>query len=513
MGIRRSLSAALAACLILASPLLADTRTQNIDIMVAIDKSLSMEHKIAAVEEWVNSYLMDQVVIPGDFLVILAFYGKADVVVSQVIKNDADRAAVKKLVSGIRGNGRFTDIGNALDALKAQIAEKEKDGRDKYVLLLTDGIQEAPPTSKYYSPDGKFNHEFLANTKTIQEKGWKVMILGIGTETAAKDLASTVSGSYTEITGKVNQGALSESAGGLFGAVTLTGGVQVAPVGADGSSSLALTLKPSLQGDTSITINRIDARIGSAPPSPVLSTPMTIAVKKGADQTARVAVKFPAGLPAGSTRGTLTFSFPPGQGFSPSDVEVSIPVKGWAENNELPLGAGVLLAIIVIVALVLLLRRVTAGGTLSFAVLVDDSPLSQAPVSLSSGGELFLNETEGSFSLVPRRNARSLARFFVREKKLGMGVLKEDRFPKLADVPADVRGESFVLKTENGRKVALEIQGKAGAGAGRTTNGQAQEAPSEKTASRPASETAARPASGRSPRAKASVTRPRKRAK
>ena len=174
--------------------------------MIALDKSLSMEHKIAAVKDWVNSYLMDQVVIPGDFLVIVAFYGKADVVVSQVIKDDADRAAVKKVVSGIRGNGRFTDIGNALDVLKAQIAEKEKDGRDKYVLLLTDGIQEAPPTSKYYSPDGKFNHEFLANTKTIQEKGWKVMILGIGTETAAKDLATTVSGSYTEITGKVSGG-------------------------------------------------------------------------------------------------------------------------------------------------------------------------------------------------------------------------------------------------------------------------------------------------------------------
>ena len=94
MSIRRSLPAALMVCLILASPLLADTRTQNIDIMIALDKSLSMEHKIAAVKDWVNSYLMDQVVIPGDFLVIVAFYGKADVVVSQVIKDAADKAAV-----------------------------------------------------------------------------------------------------------------------------------------------------------------------------------------------------------------------------------------------------------------------------------------------------------------------------------------------------------------------------------------------------------------------------------
>ena len=339
------------------------------------------------------------------------------------------------------------------------------------------------------------------------------MILGIGTETAAKDLATTVSGSYTEITGKVSQGALTQSAGGLFGAVALKGGVQVAPVGPDGSSSLAFTLKPSLQGDTSITINRIDARIGNAPPSPVLSTPMTIAVKKGADQAAKVAVRFPAGLPAGSTKGTLSFSFPPGQGFSPSDVEVSIPVKGWAENNEIPLGAALVLVIIVIVALVLLLRRVSTGGALSFVVLVDDSPLGEAPVSLASGRELFLNELEGSFSLVPRRNARSLARFFVKDKKLGMGVLKTDRFPKLADVPRGHPGGIICPEGGGRRKLDLEIQGKSAAGAARTGDIPAREGRSAETASKPAPEPAERPAAKRTPRATAPAARPRKRAK
>jgi hypothetical protein len=306
MSVRRSLLVVVPFLFIIVSPF-ADVRKQNIDIMVAFDKSLSMENKVNAVKEWVNSYLIDQVAIPGDYIDIVAFYGKADVVVHQTIKTDADRAAIKKIVSGIRGNGRFTDIGNALDVLKAQIAARENDGRDKYVLLLTDGIQEAPPTSKYYSPDGKFNHEFLANTKTIQEKGWKVMILGIGTNTAAKDLAAAVAGQYTEVTGKVTPGALAQSAGGLFGDVTLQGSIAVAPVASDGSTSLSFTLKPSLtqQGDTSVTVSRIDLRIGTAPASPILTTPMTITVKKGQEQQAKVPVKFPAGLPAG--RGNASF--------------------------------------------------------------------------------------------------------------------------------------------------------------------------------------------------------------
>jgi len=463
MSARRSLLTLFAFSVILmtAFPLLADVRKQNIDIMVALDKSLSMENKINAVKAWVNSYLIDQVAIPGDYMDIVAFYGKADVIVHQTINNDADKAAIKKIISAIRGNGRFTDIGNALDVLKAQLAAKENDGRDKYVLLLTDGIQEAPPTSKYYSPDGKFNHEFLANTKTIQEKGWKVMILGIGTETAAKDLATAVAGQYTEVTGNVTPGKLSQSAGGMFGAVTVQGSVSVAPVASDGSSSLSFTLKPSAlqQGDASVTVNRIDARIGGAPASPILTSPMTITVKKGQEQQARVPVKFPAGLPTGSGSASLSFSFPAGQGFAPSDFDVSYKVKGWVENNTIPLGAGAVLAVIVIIAVVLLLRRMTTGGSLSFLVLVDDSPVSDTPTNLGPGHELFLNETDGSFNLIDKKNARSLARFFVKKNQLGMGVLKADRFPKLGDLPPDVRGESFVLKTENGRKLEMEIQG------------------------------------------------------
>ena len=174
------LLATLSLCAILSAPVLADTRKDNIDVIIALDKSLSMEHKVVAVKEWVNSFIIDQLLISGDYLVVVAFYGKTDVTISQSVGDDAAKKSLKRKILQIRGNGRFTDIGNVLDVVKSQIATRENDGREKYVLLLTDGIQEAPPSSKYYSKDGKFNHEFLANTKTIQQKGWKVMILGIG---------------------------------------------------------------------------------------------------------------------------------------------------------------------------------------------------------------------------------------------------------------------------------------------------------------------------------------------
>ena len=226
-----------------AGMLAADTRTENIDVVVALDRSLSMEKKVEAVKSYVATYLIDQVLIPGDRFIVVAFYGKADLIVSQTIAGDADKTAVKKVIAAIRGNGRFTDIGNALDVLQQQVAPLENDGRKKFILLLTDGIQEAPPTSRYWSKDGKFNHAFLANTKTIQKKGWKIQILGIGTDTAARDLARELEGSYNEISDTLSVDALLRTTEGLFGKLTLEGPLVVSPVGADGSSSLAFTLK------------------------------------------------------------------------------------------------------------------------------------------------------------------------------------------------------------------------------------------------------------------------------
>ena len=50
--------------LILASPVLADTRKDNIDVIIALDKSLSMENKVGAVKTWVNSFIIDQLLDP-----------------------------------------------------------------------------------------------------------------------------------------------------------------------------------------------------------------------------------------------------------------------------------------------------------------------------------------------------------------------------------------------------------------------------------------------------------------
>jgi hypothetical protein len=442
----------------LAAPILADTRTSNIDVVIALDKSLSMENKVGAVETWVNSSIIDQLLIPGDYLVVVEFYGKAEVIISQAVKGDPDKQALKKTISQIRGNGSFTDIGNALDVVKAQVAERESDGREKYVLLLTDGIQEAPAKSKYYSKNGQFNHEFLANTKTIQEKGWKVMILGIGTDTAAKDLAKELQGSYNEIT---NLGTISQQAGSLFASVEMKGAVSVSPIRADGSSRVAFTLAASgLTADTKITVSSIEARLGITPGPQILKSPFTFTVRKSGSTAVSIPLSFPSVPQPGNLSGTIFFTFGPGQSFSPAEPSVSFAVAGWVQNNLILLIGACLLLLIIIAALAYLIWRLTAGKPVRFTVLIQDAPVTEEPVSLSGRRELYLTETSTAFTLLPRRTGRSLARFSLKNGKVILGLIKKDRFPKLTDIPPDARGKSFALRSENGKTLTMKVLAK-----------------------------------------------------
>lgn len=166
----------------------ADVRNDNIELFLVIDKSKSMVEEIQDVTTYINDVFIKDFLITGDRLVLIQFYGKADLIFDNIITTDNINSVMND-ISLIPANGRFTDIGNALDKLDITVKSGIKQYERKYLILLTDGKQEAPPESPYYTPDGSFNHFFLENTKTIQRAGWKIMILGIGQDTAVKELA------------------------------------------------------------------------------------------------------------------------------------------------------------------------------------------------------------------------------------------------------------------------------------------------------------------------------------
>src|SRR4030065_2188205 len=87
----------------------ADVRTEPIDVIVALDKSLSMVEEIGAVVEYVNTYIIDQLLIPGDYFLVLAFYGSADIPVAMRITGDADKQKAKQAEAALGAHGRFPE--------------------------------------------------------------------------------------------------------------------------------------------------------------------------------------------------------------------------------------------------------------------------------------------------------------------------------------------------------------------------------------------------------------------
>ena len=184
--------------IIVLSPVYSDVRTENIELYILLDKSKSMVEEISDVTDYINSYFINDFLITGDRLVLLQFYGKTDLVYDQII-NDQNIENIRKNIADIPADGRFTDIGNALDQLDRTVSSGVQRHERQYFILMTDGKQEAPEESPYYSPDGSFNHEFLKNTKTIQKKGWKILIIGIGKDTVVEELADELLTTYKEV--------------------------------------------------------------------------------------------------------------------------------------------------------------------------------------------------------------------------------------------------------------------------------------------------------------------------
>ena len=164
-----------------------DERIENIELYLVIDKSKSMVEEIEDVSDYINQSFIKDFLIRGDKLVMIQFFGKAQVLFEGYV-SDENKIDISEKISGLEADGRFTDIGNALDKLKQITSTKQQFSR-RYLILLTDGKQEAPPESPYYTEDGSFNHEFLEHTKVIQRNGWKIMILGVGFDTAVEELA------------------------------------------------------------------------------------------------------------------------------------------------------------------------------------------------------------------------------------------------------------------------------------------------------------------------------------
>ena len=330
----------------------ADVRDESIDIFLVLDKSLSMIEEIEAVKDYISDSIIDNIVQPGDYILILEFYGEATNLVSHEITSSADKANIKNKIREIIADGHWTDIGNALDSLNQAVkVRSEKSERRTFLLLITDGIQEAPPDSKYYTPDGSFNHFFLENTKIIQQEGWKIHILGIGGGTAAKEIAQELSGSYAEVPDEPTQEDLEAGTRGFIGTIDVLLSPEIGAIGKAGTGEMGLTIISSgYENIRTVDIESIEAEINGKTYPDIVPDGFSFSISPKQELIITIPIKIEPLPPAGTYKTTLSFYFSGDTVIIPAVFTTETRIKSWFENNLwiIPIFAVILALIIVL---------------------------------------------------------------------------------------------------------------------------------------------------------------------
>lgn len=154
-------------------------RPGTIDEILLIDKSLSMRGCIDAAKSLAETQLIESTLVPGDRLVIEVFYGKVERLYEGTIRSESDKAEAIRKLDGVVADGAYTDIGAALDKASADLVELGDPSRPKYVVLLTDERQEAPPGSPYVSPDHHLVHPALTYIRRRDLGKFREIVVGM----------------------------------------------------------------------------------------------------------------------------------------------------------------------------------------------------------------------------------------------------------------------------------------------------------------------------------------------
>ncbi|MDR1306145.1 MAG: VWA domain-containing protein [Treponema sp.] len=173
------------------------------DVFVILDVSGSMqdESKFANVQEYLDREVVNGLLKPGDQFTLVTFGDSAEERLSRPVNSGEDKAALVSELRGLQPDNNWTDIGMAMEKLAEILERREETGVRRVILFITDGINIPPPESKYRGVDLSVDERFKTLGEKISRGSWFLYVIGIGGQTAARDVAGLIPGSQLQSTG------------------------------------------------------------------------------------------------------------------------------------------------------------------------------------------------------------------------------------------------------------------------------------------------------------------------
>lgn len=441
-----------------------DQRTENIDCFILLDKSLSMVEEIDAVADYINNEIVGKILIPGDYIMVLQFFGHTEPLLVKDIGSEEIKTSIKNTIGNVLADGYYTDIGNALDVLKSTLDTHDSSGRRQYLLLITDGIQEAPPESIYYTgdePNPDFSHVYMENAKVIKKQGWKIHILGIGTLSSAQEVADTLSGTFSTVTPVTSdtgetavlpEDQLRESTKEFLGTIRVIDEPQLRISNMKGEGTLRIQLESDGYANTrEIRISDVYLTVPSGRFR--IGGPASAAIEPDDIQSLVLDIGVPAGIE--DTLGEVEFLFTDNLVFTPSVMDISIIPPGFLARYGL-LILLIILAFVILAVLVMVIRNLmaNAGDKVSLDVFIGDTK--EASLTVAEGTKLFINEGLGGIGVSIKKTGEVLGDLTCRLNQLILEPIKEDRFTG-ARISGNILEKTLKIKDRFGTFVSLKI--------------------------------------------------------
>jgi hypothetical protein len=188
------------------------TLSANDDFIILLDQSGSMREKTPGIEgdyfpnpeeaeksrealEALDQVVQD-LVQPGDYIGIIPFGSRTKVIVSQQLLYPHERDIIREIVTDrLRFKDKDTDIvagvaqaGKLIDNLSDEKRARE---RRKILVMITDGKNEPPPDSEFYSASDQ-QRAYRDLRERIAQQNWKVTLVGLGSHADITDIGANL---------------------------------------------------------------------------------------------------------------------------------------------------------------------------------------------------------------------------------------------------------------------------------------------------------------------------------
>jgi hypothetical protein len=283
---------------------------QAINLIAILDVSTSMRGTFSQMQDYVYGSIVGKLLRSGDYFCLYTFGVRTRRVFAGQVDLPRDDGKLKELIYAMAPDEEGTDIGLMLGTLDELLKAGGFPNARTSIVWATDGRNDPPAGSRYAGKD-IFNPKAFDSYSILKSSSYKVLLLSIGSDTAAKDLSGPMGGEYLEVGRDVTASKLEAVIGDFTSSIDLASPARSQNLSGS-NPRIRLDLSSSYSEAKDLAVERILVGIDGAAPEAAASPRLSLRIPP----KSRIGIEVP--LPAG---------------IAPGDHYASVELRGAADER------------------------------------------------------------------------------------------------------------------------------------------------------------------------------------